>query len=170
MNPGDITFTLKAPTGPAFTGRLSWAYHDVNTPQAKGNLQTTQGKLADEGRTLTFTHNPHLPTDQEALGYAAQVTALDGATPGRCPDGELRVGAANPVKLKGRVLGPDEDRSTTHRPAHGWLRCPARSHPGSFLGRRPFFGRRGRGRQAAACTLGPQRGPGGRRGGPAVAP
>ncbi|MEU0009006.1 hypothetical protein ABZ079_33265 [Streptomyces sp. NPDC006314] len=70
---------------------------------------TTQGKLGDQGRTLTFTHNPNLATNQECLGYAAQVTATDGPKPGRYTDGELRVGAANPVKLKGRVLGPGED-------------------------------------------------------------
>ncbi|MET7683037.1 hypothetical protein [Streptomyces sp. NPDC005423] len=109
VNPGDVTFTLKAPTGFVFTGWLSWAYHDVNTLQAKGNLQTVQGTLRDGGRTLTFTHNPSLSTNQEALGYAAQVTAIDGATPGRFADGQLKVGAANPIKLKGRVLAADED-------------------------------------------------------------
>ncbi|WP_225822406.1 hypothetical protein [Streptomyces naphthomycinicus] len=109
VNPGDVTFALKAPTGFAFTGWLSWAYHDVNTLQAKGNLKTTQGTLGNGGRTLTFTHNPSLSSNQECLGYAAQVTAIDGASPGRYTDGELRVGTADPVKLKGRVLDPDED-------------------------------------------------------------
>ena len=109
VNPGDITFTLKAPTGFYFTGWLSWAYHDVNTLQAKGNLQTTQGTLGDGGRTLTFTHNPYLSSNQECIGYAAQVSATDGATPGRYTDGQLRVGAADPIRLKGRVLDPNED-------------------------------------------------------------
>ncbi|MEU2712190.1 hypothetical protein [Streptomyces sp. NPDC007205] len=109
VNPGDITFTLKAPTGFYFTGWLSWAYHDVNTLQAKGNLKTTQGAVSDGGRKLTFTHNPSLSSNQECIGYAAQVSALDSATPGRYTDGELRVGTADPVKLKGRVLGSDED-------------------------------------------------------------
>jgi hypothetical protein len=109
VNPGDVTFALKAPTGFVFTGWLSWAYHDVNTLQAKGNLQTVQGTVKDGGRTLTFTHNPYLSTNQEALGYAAQVTAIEGATPGRYTDGQLKVGAANPIKLKGRVLDANED-------------------------------------------------------------
>ena len=43
------------------------------------------------------------------MATQTQVTARDGATPGRHTDGELWVGAANPVKFKGRVLGPDED-------------------------------------------------------------
>nr|WSY54150.1 hypothetical protein OG999_31190 [Streptomyces sp. NBC_00886] len=109
VNPGDITFTLKAPTGFAFTGWLSWAYHDVNTLQAKGNLETAQGKLTDGGRTLTFTQNPYLPDNKEALGYSAQISAVDGAAPGRYTDGQLTVGTANAVKLKARVLDPDED-------------------------------------------------------------
>ncbi|MFE7113079.1 hypothetical protein ACFU98_42345 [Streptomyces sp. NPDC057575] len=109
VNPGDITITLKAPTGFMFTSWLSWAYHEVNTLQAKGNMQTTQGRVGDGGRTLTFTHNPYLATNQECLGYAAQVTAIDGAKPGRYTDGQLQVGAAHPIKLKGRVLDSDED-------------------------------------------------------------
>ncbi|MEV6011285.1 hypothetical protein AB0M29_31270 [Streptomyces sp. NPDC051976] len=109
VNPGDITISLKAPTGFAFTSWLSWAYHDVNTLQAKGNMNTTQGTLGDGGRTLTFTQNPYLASNQEALGYAAQVTAVDGATPGRYTDGQLKVGAASPIKLKGRVLDANED-------------------------------------------------------------
>lgn len=109
VNPGDVTFTLKAPTGFAFTGWLTWAYHDVNTMQAKSNMNTTQGKLADGGRTLTFTHNPYLPDNKEALGYSAQISAADGATPGRYTDGQLMVGTASPIKLKARVLDPNED-------------------------------------------------------------
>ncbi|MEU5536438.1 hypothetical protein [Streptomyces sp. NPDC020362] len=109
VNPGDITFTLKAPTGFAFTGWLSWAYHDVNTMQAKSNMNTTQGTLSDGGRTLAFTQNPYFSDNTEALGYSAQISAVNGATPGRYTDGQLTVGSANPVRLKARVLDPNED-------------------------------------------------------------
>ncbi|MEU3411983.1 hypothetical protein ABZ760_12020 [Streptomyces sp. NPDC006658] len=109
VNPGDVTFTLKAPTGFAFTGWITWAYHDVNTMAAKSNPRSTQGSLGDDGRTLTFTHNPSFSTNQEALGYGIQITAVDGAAPGRYTDGQIQVGGADPVKLKGRVLDPNED-------------------------------------------------------------
>ncbi|MET9323628.1 hypothetical protein ABZX75_26110 [Streptomyces sp. NPDC003038] len=112
INPGDVTYTLTAPTGFQWNGWITWAYHDLKTLAAKGNLQKIEGKVTNNGRTLTFTHNPHLFTnndDQGILGFAAQINAVDGAAPNRYTDGELRVGAAAPVKLKGRVLGSDDD-------------------------------------------------------------
>ncbi|MFE9360288.1 hypothetical protein ACFYPB_40320 [Streptomyces olivaceoviridis] len=112
INPGDVTYTLNAPTGFKFTGWVTWAYHDLKTLAAKGNMQTVEGKVTNDGRTLTFTHNPHLFTnsgDQGALGFAACITAVDDAAPGRYTDGELRVGSAAPVQLKARVLENEDD-------------------------------------------------------------
>jgi hypothetical protein len=109
VNPGDVTFTLKAPANFAFTGWITWAYHDVTTMAAKSNPQSTKGSLGDNGRTLTFTHNPCFSTNQEALGYGIQITAVDGATPGRYTDGQIQVGSADPVKHTARLLDPNED-------------------------------------------------------------
>lgn len=109
--PGDVVHTLTAPTGFVWNGWIAYAYYD-GEQRVRGSMAEIKAKVGDGGRTLTFTNHPHVYTtdqDQDALVYILGIGAKDGATPGRYTDGEIRVGAAGPVKLKGRVLDPNED-------------------------------------------------------------
>lgn len=110
-NPGDITHTLTAPTGFVWNGWTAYAYYGADQ-QVRGSMAEIKAKVTDGGRKLTFTHNPHVYTDdqdQDALVYILGIGATDDAEPGRYTDGQFRMGKAKAVKLKGRVLDPDED-------------------------------------------------------------
>ncbi|OSP23510.1 hypothetical protein B7767_43905 [Streptomyces sp. 13-12-16] len=109
VNPGDVTYTLKAPTGFLFSGWIGWAYHDANTMQPTSNAEAIEPAVSDGGRTLTFTHKPCLRSNAECLGYGVDTTAVDGTDPDTYQDGRLEIGDANPINLTGTVLGPDED-------------------------------------------------------------
>ncbi len=54
VDPGDVTFTLTAPTGFVFTGWITWTYHVVTTTAVTSNPQDTLGSLG--GRTDLQVH------------------------------------------------------------------------------------------------------------------
>ncbi|AYN37771.1 DUF11 domain-containing protein [Streptomyces dangxiongensis] len=111
IDPGPITHVFTAPTGFRWNGFVAPNYTAADM-SVRGDLPPVEPTVSADGRTLTFTYNPHVYTtdqDRDVITYACGLEAVPGATPGRYTDGEARIGAAPPARLKASVIDPDED-------------------------------------------------------------
>ncbi|MET9323629.1 hypothetical protein ABZX75_26115 [Streptomyces sp. NPDC003038] len=110
VDPGPVEHVFTAPTGFRWNGHVGAQYKRFDQTTA-GDLPPVEAHVSDDGRTLTFTYNPHLFTsdeDRDLIVYICGIEAVDDAQPGRYTDGQALVGTAPPAKLKGTVLGSDD--------------------------------------------------------------
>lgn len=111
IDPGPVEHVFTAPTGFRWNGYVAPNYTGADM-SVRGGLPPVEASVSTDGRTLTFTYDPHVYTtdrDRDAITYACGLEAVPGAVPGRRTDGRARIGAAPPAKLKATVLDPDED-------------------------------------------------------------
>ncbi|MFB7666944.1 hypothetical protein ACFC1R_23845 [Kitasatospora sp. NPDC056138] len=110
-DPGTLAHVFTAPTGLVWNGYVAVGYYGADMTVHGGPPQI-EAIVSDRGRTLTFTHNPHVytaPDDRDVLVYVCGVDAEPDTRPGRYTDGAARIGAAPPATLHATVLGPEAD-------------------------------------------------------------
>ncbi|MFE9360290.1 hypothetical protein ACFYPB_40330 [Streptomyces olivaceoviridis] len=110
VDPGLIKHVFTAPTGFRWNGHVGAQYKRLDMTTA-GSTPEVQAQVSEDGRTLTFTYNPHVFTgddDRDLLVYICGIEAAPDATPGRYTDGKAEVGHAPVAKIKGTVLGPND--------------------------------------------------------------
>lgn len=110
-DPGPLVHVFAAPTGLVWNGYVAVGYYRTDMT-VHGSPPEISAVVTDQGRALTFTHNPHVYTsqdDRDVLVYVCGVEAAPDARPGRYTDGTARIGAAAPATLHATVLGPEED-------------------------------------------------------------
>ncbi|MFF9642910.1 lectin-like domain-containing protein [Kitasatospora aureofaciens] len=110
-DPGPLEHLFTAPTGIVWTGYVAVGYYGDDMT-VHGSPPEIDAVVSDGGRTLTFTHNPHVytsPDDRDVLVYVCGAEADPDARPGRYTDGTARIGAAAPAALHATVLGPEAE-------------------------------------------------------------
>ncbi|AJE81536.1 hypothetical protein SLNWT_1160 [Streptomyces albus] len=78
VDPGDVTFTLTAPTGFVFTGWITWTYQVVTTTAAKSNPQNTPGSLDAPAPAPAPAGTPLADHIEEFLSRASPRTPESG--------------------------------------------------------------------------------------------
>ncbi|MFE9360291.1 hypothetical protein ACFYPB_40335 [Streptomyces olivaceoviridis] len=111
VTPGSVEHTFTAPAGFTWTGDVAYAYYNSDM-QALGSQDWVKGQVSANGRTLTFTRDPHMFTDASdsgALTYTLIARPQPDAPVGRHTDGKAQIGTAKPAKITATVLDPAED-------------------------------------------------------------
>ncbi|MBG0854040.1 hypothetical protein I2W78_19860 [Streptomyces spinoverrucosus] len=105
----NVEQVFHAPTGWKFTGQVDASYGRVlqQDPMPTEPPWAINGKLADEGRTMTFRSNLHAFTsasDRGSIQYVLHVRP-DGSksSAGVYEDGSARIGKGEQIKLRGLV-------------------------------------------------------------------